>query len=396
MRQLLIIIFTLLGISSYSQENNIDIKRIDEYVTYLNNVELSAKNYILMQFQKYDIVIIAERYHQEETQYELINEVINDDFFISNVGNVCIEIGSSNLSDSLNCFLNNYNGTLINGEKKLLEYQRNISFYPLWNRESYRIFLSNLLTLNQNLNEDDKINLYLCDREFEWNKIKTKQDWEKAINNNRDSIMAQNISKCFDKIQNSSRRKMLVILNEAHAIPNTEWTDMWQKRAAQYLSDKYGKDKIASILINSLTTNENDEDILLQGGYWDAAFKISNKTNIGFDFNCTPFGLDKFDYALGKNNDSFYYKDIFTGFVFYKPLEQHKLSTGVNQIIDENFRMEFLRRIKIYNGDNYFNKLKADSVLKGWNQKEYYNYDNIDNKKDKIREIERKYLETKN
>ncbi len=395
MKQIVIIFtFVILGINTFSQ--TIDIERIDKYIDFLNNVELSAKDYVLSQFEKYDIVILAERYHQEETQYELINEVINDDYFVSNVGNICVEIGSANFSDSLNLFLKNYSGDLELGNSKLLEFQQNLSFYPVWNKESYNLFLKNILKLNHNLDFNKKINLHLCDREFDWSEIQSKKDWKKAINNNRDCIMANNIVENFDKIQDSPRKKMLVILNEAHAIPNTNWVDMWQKRAAQYLTEKYGNERITTILINSVSTNVNNEDILMQDGYWDAAFSISEETNIGFDFENSPFGQDRFDYAFGKNNDSFKYQDIFSGYVFYKPISQHRLSIGVNKIINPDFREEFLRRIKIYNGEEYYEKLREDIELIGWNKIEYYHYDGIDEKLNEIKRIKEKYLESKN
>jgi len=397
MKQLILILtFTFFGINSFSQETDVDYKRLVNYVEYLDSITLSAKNYVLTQFQKYDIVILAERYHTEETQYELINEIIRDDYFISNVGNISIEIGSSNLTDSLNSHLKNFKNSLANGEHKLIEVQRDISFYPIWNRESYRLFLLNLLTLNKSLDNQEKINLYLCDREFDWSKIHTNNQWKEAINNNRDIIIAENISKHFDEIQKSPRKKMLVILNEAHAIPTTEWIDKWQKRAAQYLAEKYGKNRIASILINSVATNESDEDILLQSGYWDAAFDISKKTDIGFDFNNSPFGEDKFDYAIGENNQLFCYKDIFKGFVFYKPIEQHRLSTGVNGLVDSNFRNEFLRRVRIYNGEEYYEKLKKDNQLIGWNKIEYYQYDNLNDMLNEIEKIKKEYYKIKN
>ncbi len=396
MRQLLLILtFTFFWSNAFSQENDIDIERIDNYLEFLDNVQLSAKDYIITQFQKYDIVILAERYHAEETQYKLIDEIIRDDYFISNVGNICIEIGSSNLSDRLNNFLITFDDDITNGEQKLLGFQRNISFYPLWSRESYRIFLSNLLTLNLSLDHKNKVNLYLCDIKFDWDKIKTRQDLENVNDDNRDSTIALNISKCFDKIQNSPRKKLLVILNEAHAIPNTEWIDMWKKRAAQYLSEKYGNERVASFLINSVATDDNDKDILLQEGYWDAAFNIAKEDNVGFDFNGSPFGKDQFDYAIGKNNDLFQYQDIFDGFVFYKPIEQHTLSIGIDNIIAPDFRSEFLRRIKIFNGNKYHKELKADSILLGINKKEFYQYDNFNEMLKEIQSINERYLDTK-
>jgi len=200
-----------------------------------------------------------------------------------------------------------------------------------------------------------------------------------------------NISTQYKEIQNSSRNKILVILNEAHAISNPDWIDMWQKRVGQYLSEEYGNEKITSVLINSVTTDENDKDILIQKGYWDSAFKIAKNDNVGFDFSGSPFGKDRFDYANGKNNYLFTYQDIFTGFVFYKPIEQHKLSNGINGIVSDDYRNEFLRRIKIYNGVEYYEELKDDRSLKGWNKIEYYKYDNFNEMINEINVIVGKY-----
>jgi hypothetical protein len=379
---------------SCSYNKKIDNERTREYVGFIDTIDTSAKEYILSLFNNHDIVIIAERFHTEETQYELINEIISDQYFIANVGNICIEIGSSNLSDTLNSFLKAYHGDMEAAKQRLLELQRNISFYPVWNRESYRSLLFNLLTLNSTLEQSDKINLFICDREFDWTKIHTRNDWRNAVNNNRDSIIAHNISKYYEVIKNTSRNKVLLILNEAHAIPNVAWKDKWQKRAAQYLSEKYGNDNIASVVLNSVRTNRRNKDILIQDGYWDAAFSICNITTLGFDFQNSPFGEDFFDYAEGENNDQFRYKDIFTGFVFYKPLNRHRLSTGVNGIVDNDFRDEFLRRIRIYNGRVSRIILFWDKKLNGFNQIEYHKYDSFSRMQLRLDRIKKGYNKT--
>ena len=79
MKQLLILLlFIQWGGNSFSQKNIIDVNRIDKYLNFLHQVEVSAKDYVLRLFQEYDLVILAERYHAEETQYELINDIIKD------------------------------------------------------------------------------------------------------------------------------------------------------------------------------------------------------------------------------------------------------------------------------------------------------------------------------
>jgi hypothetical protein len=99
---------------------------------------------------------------------------------------------------------------------------------------------------------------------------------------------------------------------------------------------------------------------------------------------------------LGKNNDSFKYQDIFTGLIFYNPISQHRLSSGVNKIINSDFREEFLRRIKICDGEEYYEKLNRDNQLIGWNKIEYYQYDNQNEMLIEIKRLKEEYFKTKN
>ena len=72
------------------------------------------------------------------------------------------------------------------------------------------------------------------------------------------------------------------------------------------------------------------------------------------------------------------------------------LKNNLYNIITTDFRSEFLRRIKIYNGNEYCEKLKGDSVLIGWNKKEYYQYDNLEIMINEILIINKIYKEMKN
>ncbi len=383
---LMCILFCCTCQALFLQTKNQKEIRMQNYVCYIDSVTTPAKDYVLNKFREFDVVILSERYHMEETQYELINEIITDEYFISSVGNICVEIGCCNLSDSLNFFLKTHKGSFNSGENILMEYLRNISFYPMWNRDSYYIFLKNILKINMELESPHKINLFLCDREFDWSKINSRKDWEKNVNNNRDSIVAHNILNHYRKIKNLSRSKMLIILNEAHAITNTKFVDVWQKRAGQYLSDSLGNLNIGTIVINSVAVDSEGGDILLQSGYWDLAFDITQKYDLGFDFKGSPFGKDAFDYAHGKNNHLFTYSDIFTGYVFYRPIRNHKLSTGINGIITKDFYDEFLRRVKIWDYD-YYLEIKKDKHLEGWNKKKYFKYDNYDNLLEELEQL---------
>jgi hypothetical protein len=72
-------------------------------------------------------------------------------------------------------------------------------------------------------------------------------------------------------------------------------------------------------------------EVPIQNGKWDAAFKATGKENLGFDFKNSPFGKDSFDVWYQKTD--YTYSDIFTGFVFYLPLEKHSLQNGVKNFL---------------------------------------------------------------
>jgi hypothetical protein len=67
----------------------------------------------------------------------------------------------------------------------------------------------------------------------------------------------------------------------------------------------------------------------IQYGKWDRVFEENNNRPIGFDFKGSPFGKDVFDYFPY----SYYfpyvtnlkYEDIFTGFIFNKPIHEWKI-----------------------------------------------------------------------
>ena len=113
MMKKLLIIF-LLPLLGYSQNSE-----IKPYIDFLEKVEeKSAKDYILQQFKKHDIVVLCERDHSEISQYELIKEIISDDYFKENVKNIFTEIGVINLQPEITEFLKTRDLDSIFVEKK--------------------------------------------------------------------------------------------------------------------------------------------------------------------------------------------------------------------------------------------------------------------------------------
>lgn len=78
----------------------------------------------------------------------------------------------------------------------------------------------------------------------------------------------------------------------------------------------------------------------------DAAFARVGNPGRGFSFAGSPFGRDRFD-LHHRAEKGRRYQDVFTGFVFYRPLEAHRLALGVPGLVDPEFLEEVKRRLSV-------------------------------------------------
>ena len=85
----------------------------------------------------------------------------------------------------------------------------------------------------------------------------------------------------------------------------------------------------------------------IKSGIWDNSFKWLGNKSLGFDFKDSPFGLDEFDLFFVPTGRLLKYQDVFTGYVFYKPLEAHYNSLGFKNIIANGFDEQILNRATI-------------------------------------------------
>jgi hypothetical protein len=322
--------------------------KLSPYVTFLNNQWVSAKEYILNLFKTHDIVVICERDHREITQYDLLLDVIKDKRFITEVGNVFTELGVSNLNPDLNTFLHAKNLPEAEQQSQILFFQRNMDPMFMWDKYNYTYLLKSLYNLNNQLSFQDAINLYPSNIPLDWKKVDSTNYKQTVLPllRNRDSVIAAQIIERFDKINRSfiKRKKALVIMNFRHAFKNEFLLEHGQKinNVTEYLYEHYGN-RVANVYLYGLNFDEKENQVLLQKGKWDAAFKVTGNKSSGFNLINTPFGKDSFDLWPLKN--SYNYQDVFTGFVFYKPINEMKLVTGIPGYIDSSFANEFFRRL---------------------------------------------------
>jgi hypothetical protein len=376
---LILVIFLIL-----SSCNN---KKDDNIISFVQKQRQTAKDYIISLYEKYDIVILMERDHAEFTEYNLFMDVISDPYFIENVGAVYTEVGVTNLTPKLNSFFNEQGLDSIQINKKVNDLYHQADYNHLWFAYSYPWLITELYKLNSKL--DKKVHLYPCDLAFDWNNCKTEEEYDRFDGgddfNYRDSLMANNFIRQYQNIQetHNGKKRALVIMNTRHAyLKNTHYSKEDPRRNfGAYLKNEFG-DKVSSVCILGLAHPENwKEYSVVKDGYWDYCFESNNKTDIGFSLNNTPFGKEKFDLIpVGWSIDSLLYQDVFTGLVFYKPIQKHLLKKGWDNTIDNDFKAEFIRRCNFMGLDNEEIKQEIDF----FNTVKTSKYDNLEKNREKI------------
>ncbi|RXK83594.1 hypothetical protein [Filimonas effusa] len=321
---------------------------ISEQVAFLKTQHTSAKDYILGLFKKHDIVVLCERHHGELTQYDLIYDIVSSKAFQKEVGTVFTEVGSIDNRQKVQEFIHTSFKTEEQKRLQQLDTYRGMAHYGIWEMTNFYTFIGKLNTLNTSLGKNEKLELFVSDirhpNSGELASVESVKSYFKNIVEHRDSLMAQNIIATFDSLKSrDGHKKALVIMNYRHAFSKS--FDIHYRNTGDYLKEKY-RDAFANVLINTAAPlpqvskeSQNKPKIyqdmsetLIQDGKWDAAFQASGKDDIGFDFKNAPLGKDHFDlFPFTQHQET--YEGIFTGFVFYLPLEKHMDSYGVTDLV---------------------------------------------------------------
>lgn len=364
MKRILLIAISTLAILTIKTGTAQDIgnlkysKEIEPYVEFLKKQSQPPIEYLFNLFEKHDVVILGERDHRDTTQYSLILRLIGDKRFIADVGNVFLEVGSIDKSEQINALLKQdiADSTF---RKELILIYRDFIFHPLWDKYNHYQFMTGVFEINKKLPDEQKINVWLTDVSFSWEGM-TEEKYKEFIATmsvnkgmGRDSMMAFNFIKQFDKILNSKakRKKALIIYNAPHAygkfdcLGKGEYLD----RAGKYIMEKY-PNKVANVMMNWVKFETYSViNVPVVEGKWDAAFRVAGNPEVAFNFNNSPFGEDWFDHIskMDTSCTNARYKDVFTGFIFYLPIEKWVCTIGTPNLVDDTFTAELIRRHKV-------------------------------------------------
>lgn len=364
------IFFFLFGLSSgisfaQSGPGKSSDECLNSYSHFLNDQHVPAKEYIFDLFEKYNIIVLCERDHRDMSQYDLFFDIVSDERFQG--GNMLMEVGASNVYDSLDYFLHHEFPSEEEAEARLLYILHNNDHYPLWEKTNYPTFLKKLYNHNRTLPREKQVNVFPVDVPFDWNEIDSKREHEEFLARyarfpERDSIMGTQMVERISSVKKEAgnRQKFLILMNDYHALFNLK------AAAAAYVKRAFPEETV-NVLVSGPVWNK--KRYLIDEGCWDAAFRMTDKENLGFDLANSPFGETSGVHYHSRFRENIPMKNIFHGYVFYLPVEDHLLSQGYPNMVSGDFKKEMRRRNRILLGrfkaifvgaqKNYYNRVKT-------------------------------------
>ncbi len=343
-RHFILFLFLFLIYPAQGQESHVSPK-IKRYVEFIDNCHTSAADYVLQLFERYDIVILGERDHRDTTQYDLIEQIVSDPRFIEKVGHVMTESGVYNMTEEVDRIVNASYASFGEFDAALWDAYKNIDYTPLWEKTNFYQYLHSIYRVNRKLPAHRKIHVSLLDVPFSWRQSAgmTHERFRTFLKmwDQKDWVMASNTLTELYKIFESpdTRKKALIVFNAPHS-----YSIGPRKRNGRY-AGQIIKELLPGRVVNvMLNWTKRQPDGLTQQGKWDAAFAACGNKSIGFDLAGTPFGEDRFDLNPRHFRGRKKYKEIYDGFIFYKPVEEWVFACGIPERCDSDFEQELAWR----------------------------------------------------
>jgi len=233
----------------------------------------------------------------------------------------------------------------------------NMDFMPLWDKTNYTKFLKDVYLVNKNLPTEKKISVTPTEMPFSWKQTEamTGEEFEITVlemwKKHKDLIMGMNAINELYRIFNGSalRKKALIIYNTPHSCQYFEnQDDRYPYFAYQIIADRF-PGRVANVMLNwAVVSNEEGYTSLSNDGKIDAAFAANGYKSIGFDLANSPFGDLLFDIENSLLISEIKMKDIYHGFIFYKPVHEWIMGIGVPNLDKIDCKDELLRRTQIF------------------------------------------------
>jgi len=292
-------------------------KSVEPYRQCMIEKGIPPKDYVLSLFEKYDIVVLEESIHDECRPWNLIYDIVSDDYFTQNVGTIFTEYGVARDQADIDTMLRTHYADDVSLSKAVVA-STNIRSggYCFYN------FLKRVNRLNAAL--PDSLKISVRPEEIGYGKYFTTLDFTVDSMYQQfimlDSLRAQITIDWYHK----TGKKCLVITNTRHAYI---YSAEAQKRSPQNFKKQFEGNQMQYVYdslpgkVANIHYFDNNDIICpnVMGGKWEAAFRSLNYEPVGFDLNGTVFGNDYFDIYNMLFYQASKYQDVFTGIVFYTP-----------------------------------------------------------------------------
>ena len=291
-------------------------KKVKPYADFLDSVQQSPKEYVLSLFEKYDMVVLEEGAHDALPEWELIYDIVTDDYFVKNVGTIFTEYGSFHFQEDMDTLLRK---KYENDEALSRAIPKAVEIRP--GGYCFYNFLKKLNLFNRNL--DDSLKIRLCPCDIDRGKYFTTLDYSREPYYSepelRDSLMAE---VCIDWYK-KYHKKCLIVTNYRHShIMTWKARESFPKYYLYYHRDNQAQyiynlfpDKIANVAyFNRIAFGCSP----VQNGLWDAAFRKTGYRPVGFDLDSSPLHAATFDkyFMPFLQRKPLSYPEVFKGMVF--------------------------------------------------------------------------------
>ena len=207
--------------------------------------QLSAVEYVVRLFDEHDVVVLCERQHDEDSQWEFIYEIVSDPRFIERVGRVFTEYGQVSMQDYLGGLLDSGELTSDKINEGVVHVMRNLNVWPVWANTNFYTYLTRLRRLNQSLPADRRVHHYLTDKIVVWSDLTDGQRYREHLRttDNRDEWMVQTVIETMGRLAQTAQRppKCLVVMNYRHAFDLTGRNPESKRRNTyEFLKDALG------------------------------------------------------------------------------------------------------------------------------------------------------------
>lgn len=293
-------------------------KKVQPYLDYLRQQQTSPKDYVLSLFEDYDIVVLEEGTHSDTAEWDLIYDIVTDDYFVHNVGTIFTEYGGSRYQADMDTMLN----TVYENDEEL---SRAVMHATCISVDGYCFynFLKKLNYFNRKL--PDSLRIRECPTDIQRGKYFSLEDYttdSMVLEGwHRDSLMAKVTIDWYRQ----QHRKCLVVTNTCHSqmvvskdvqLKYPMICDRYFNHSHAHYINECFPGRVVNVMYyeyGALVQNMRD-------GIWASAFRNTACRPVGFDLEGNIFGNDIFDNTFMRSaHEKLRFKDIYHGIVFYTP-----------------------------------------------------------------------------